>query len=98
MARNIEPNFIQEPQRPHRHAELNQRSIDLLDARAFAEQPPGFVQVRRQDAVHQEARPIVHDDRRLVQFARQREHRRHRFIARVAARESLRRAACDLRD
>jgi hypothetical protein len=65
----------------------NRRSArSTLDRGALAQQPAGLVQVRREDAVDEEARPVVYDDGRLLRGARERDDRRERLVRRVSPR------------
>ena len=59
--RNIDADFIDQSQRTHRHSPFHQRTIDSLRVHAALKQLRGFEQVRKQNAVHQEARAVAHD-------------------------------------
>ena len=63
---------------------LAARSI-VLDARPFGQQQRGLVHVRQQQAIDQEARAVVHDDRRLAEPAGVGDGRGDRFVARLRA-------------
>jgi hypothetical protein len=40
VARDVEPDLVEQPHRPHRHAEGPRGGVDLLDGGSVREQPP----------------------------------------------------------
>ena len=51
---DVQAHFVDEPQRAHRHPEIEHRGIDLLDGRALREQLRRLDHVRQQDAIDEE--------------------------------------------
>ena len=66
MVADIQSHFVDQPQRPHRHSEIQHALVDVLDARAALEQPAGLDEVRHEDAVHEKAGAVLAHDGELA--------------------------------
>ena len=79
LAGNVESNLINQVDWPHGESELPHRLVNRVNRDAFVEQNPSLVHVRRENAIHIEARRIVHDDHRLPNPATELHHRDDRL-------------------
>ena len=60
---DIDADFIDQSQRAHRHAPLQQRVVDLLCMQTAFKQFSGIKQIREQDSVDEETWAVAHNDR-----------------------------------
>ena len=67
MHSDIEPDFVEEDERPHRHAELDEQPVDAARARAGCEQSHGLVEIRTEHTIDEEARDVLNHDGRLAE-------------------------------
>ena len=56
FARDVEADFVDQRDRADRKSEIDERPVDRVDRHALVEQAPRLVDVRRENAVHEEAR------------------------------------------
>ncbi len=63
MGGDVEPDLVSQPQRSHRHAEIQHHAVHPLDRTAFAKQPHRLDHVGHQNPIHEEARAVLHDHR-----------------------------------
>ena len=66
MLRHIHAHLIQKAQRPHWHSKIEHRFVDVLDRRPRFEQVPRLDQIGHQDAVDQETRTVLDDNRQFA--------------------------------
>ena len=60
---DIDANFVDQPQRPHRHAPLHECIVDLVRVQAALRKLGGIEQIRKQNAVDQKTRVVAHNHR-----------------------------------
>src|SRR6266567_4726563 len=63
--RDIDANFVDQPQRSHRHAPLQKCIIDLVRVQAALEKLGGVEQIRKQHAVDQKTWVVANDHRQF---------------------------------
>jgi hypothetical protein len=66
---DIDPDLINQPQRSHRHAPLDERLIDLSNGDAAFEQFRGIKQVWKQHSIDQKPWPVAHHHRQLADLS-----------------------------
>ena len=64
--RHVHAHFIDQSQRPHRHAEMEHRLVYVSRARSGFKQMSCLNQIRHQNPIHQKAGTVLHDDRQLA--------------------------------
>ena len=63
--RNINADFVHQPQRAHWHAPLHKRAVNLLRFQATFEKLSSIEQIRKQNPVHQKTRIVAHNYRQF---------------------------------
>jgi len=82
VSRDVDAHLVEESNRPHRHPEVDGPAIDLVNGDALRQQVARFVQVRAEDAVHEESRAVPTYDRDLPETECECVRRRDGFVGR----------------
>src|SRR6266446_7563309 len=70
---NIDADFIDQTQRPHRHTPFKQCIVDLLCVEAGFEKLSGIEQIWKQDAIDEKSGTVPHDNGKLPNLPNERE-------------------------
>src|SRR3972149_1327584 len=77
---DVDPDLVEEPQRPHRHSEPEECPVHRLDVAGLEQKVRGFVQIRPEDPVHEKPRSVVHHHRGFSEPLRESDEGRDRSV------------------
>ena len=78
--RDVDPDLVDQTQRPHRHPPFDERGIDLLRSDAVFEKLRGFEQIGKKDTVNEESGAVLYHHRELPDLPGKEERTFFRFV------------------